>query len=154
MVKPFIILFLKGGIAVYQQFLILNLFMNYYYAGLPAPVPSIEITARSASDDHCSEAMTFTCTATTVDNLYTPPTIEWRYRESTVPDSGNPRMNSTTGQLIFSDIINENSGDYICRAIVTIPESGIDNRYGEASTTISTYSKPATITVVKTHGSF
>ena len=65
--------------------------------------------------------MTFTCTATTVDNLYTPPNIEWRYERSAVPDSGN----STMGQLIFSDIINENSGDYTCQAIISIPESGI-----------------------------
>ena len=95
--------------------------------------------------------MTFTCTATTVDNLYTPPTIEWRYRESAVPDSGNPQMNSTTGQLIFSDIMNENSGDYTCRAIISIPDSGIDNHYGETSTTVSTDSKPI-FTVVKKPG--
>jgi hypothetical protein len=86
--------------------------------------------------------MTFTCTATTVDNLYRPPRIEWRYGGSAVPDSGNPRMNSTTGELIFSSIMTENSGDYTCRAVITIPESGIDNHYGEASTTINTASKP------------
>ena len=118
------------------------------YAGLPAPVPSIEITARFASEDRCSEAMTFTCTATTVDILFTQPTIEWRYERSAVPDRGNPQMNSTTGQLIFSEIINENSGDYTCQAIISIPESGIDNHYGETSTTISTDSKPI-IMVVK-----
>ena len=95
--------------------------------------------------------MTFTCTATTVDNLYTPPTIEWRYRESVVPDSGNPRMNSTTGQLIFSDVINENSGEYTCRAVISIPESGIDNHYGETSTTINTDSN-LIVTVVKKSG--
>ena len=91
--------------------------------------------------------MDFTCTAATVDNLYTPPTIEWRYERTAVPDRGDPRMNSTTGQLIFSDIINENSGNYTCQAIISIPESGIDNHYGETSTTINTDNKPI-ITVV------
>jgi hypothetical protein len=120
-----------------------------FSTGLPLPVPSIAITAHSAADDRCSEAMTFTCTATTVDNLYHPPRIEWRYGGSPVGDSSNPRMNSTTGQLIFSSIMNENSGDYTCRAIITIPESDINNHYGEASTTINTASKPAIITVVQ-----
>ena len=96
--------------------------------------------------------MTFTCTATTVDNLFTPPRIEWRYNGNVVPDSGNPQMNSTTGQLIFSNITNENSGDYTCRAIVSIQESDIDNHYNETSTAISTDSKPAiTRTVFKKH---
>ena len=96
--------------------------------------------------------MTFTCTAATVDNLFTPPRIEWRYEGIVVPDSGNPQMNSTTGQLIFSDIMNEDSGDYTCRAIISIQESGIDNHYSETSTVISTDSKPAiTRTVFKKH---
>ena len=119
-----------------------------FCTGLPLPVPSIAITARSAADDRCSEAMTFTCTATTVDNLYRPPRIEWRYDGRPVSDSGNPRMNSTTGQLIFSSIMNENSGDYTCRAIITIPVSGIDDHYNDTKTTIDTESKLATITAL------
>ena len=115
--------------------------MIFFYTGLPALAPSIAISGRSSVGDRCSEATTFTCTATTVDNLFTPLRIEWRYDGNAVPDSGNPRMNSTSGQLIFSDIINENSGEYACRVIITIPESGIDNHYGETSTTISTASK-------------
>ena len=92
----------------------------------------------------------FTCSATTVDNLYRPLRIEWRYDGSAVPDSSNPRMNSTTstGQLIFSSITSENSGDYTCRAIITIPESGISEHYGETSTTVNTASKPAIITII------
>jgi hypothetical protein len=123
---------------------------NYilFSTGLPLPNPFIAITARSTADDRCSEAMTFTCTATTVDNLDRPPRIEWRYGGSPVSDSDNPRMNSTTGQLIFSSIMNENSGDYTCRAVITILESDIDNHYNETKTTINTESKSATITVV------
>ena len=105
-------------------------------------MPSIAISARSAVDDRCSEATTFTCTVTTVDNLYRPPRIEWRHDGSLVPESGNPQMNSTTGQLIFSGIMDRNSGDYTCRAIIDISLSGIENHYGETSTAISPASKP------------
>ena len=59
-------------------------------------------------------------------------------------------MNSTTDQLIFNDIMNENSRDYTCRAIVSIPESGIENYY-ETSIPINTNSK-AVITIVKSSG--
>ena len=92
--------------------------------------------------------MTFTCSATTVDNLYRPPRIEWRYDGSAVSDNGNPQMNSTSGQLIFSSILDQNSGDYTCRAVITIPESGIDDHYNETRTTINTQSKSATITAL------
>ena len=90
----------------------------------------------------------FTCSATTVDNLYRSPRIEWRYDGSAVSDNGNPQMNSTSGQLIFGSIANENSGDYTCRAIITILESGISEHYGETSTTVNTASKPAIITII------
>ena len=85
--------------------------------------------------------MTFTCIATTVPNLFTPPSIEWRYGENLVPLIGNPQMNSTTGELIFSDIRDENSGLYTCRASITVSKSGIIEFYNETSISISTSCK-------------
>ena len=98
-------------------------------------MPFITVTARVA--DRCSEAMTFACTATTVVNLFSPPTIEWLYRGNHVLLSGNPRMDSGTGRLIFDDITNDNSGVYTCRARITIPEANINNHYNETTTTVS-----------------
>ena len=111
---------------------------------LPVPVPSIAISTLTAGG--CSEARNFTCTATTVNNIFSPPTIEWWYDGNRVPLSGNPRMDSATGQLIFDDIITDNSGDYTCRASISIPEADIDNHYNETTTAISTDSKTISCT--------
>ena len=100
-------------------------------------MPSIEITARATADG-CSEARNFTCTATAVDNIFTQPTIEWRVRGNRVPSTGNPRMDSATGLLIFDDIMN---GDYTCRADITIPAADIDSHINDITTTVSTDSK-------------
>ena len=123
-----------------QQFQRLR-FINFFTTGLPLPIPSIAITARATADG-CSEARNFTCTATTVDNIFTRPTIEWRVRGNRVPSTGNPRMDSATGQLIFDDIINSNTGDYTCRADITIPAADINSHINETTTTVSTDSKP------------
>ena len=103
---------------------------------------STAVTSRTTDGDGCSEAMTITCTATTVDNLFATPTITWLLSDGEpVPASGNPMMNSDTGQLIFSDITNENSGVYTCRASVTITEAGIEDHQNETTITVSTDSK-------------
>ena len=103
-------------------------------------MPSIEITAR-ATTDGCSEARNFTCTATAVDNIFTQPTIEWWVGGNRVPSTGNPRMDSTTGLLIFDDIMNSNTGDYTCRADITIPAADIDSHINDITITVSTDSK-------------
>ena len=85
------------------------------------------------------EAMTITCTATTVRNLFATPTITWLFSNGNpVPTSGNPMMNSDTGQLIFSDITSENSGVYTCRASLTITEGGIEDYHNETTITANT----------------
>ena len=100
---------------------------------------STTITARSSEDD-CSEAMTITCTATTVPNVFATPTITWLFSGDSVTDSGNPRMDPTTGQLIFDDIISENSGVYTCRASLTIPKAFTEDHYNETTREITTTS--------------
>ena len=63
------------------------------------------------------------------------------YNGNIVPSSGNPRMNSITGQLIFDDITTHNSGGYTCRVSITIPEAGIVDYYNESTIAATTKSK-------------
>ena len=74
--------------------------------------------------------MTLNCTATQVENLFSPPTIVWvAPGGSEVPTVvfSNPRMNPQTRELIFSDITLNNRGQYTCRSIVNIPQAQIDD---------------------------
>ena len=74
--------------------------------------------------------MTLNCTATQVENLFSPPTIIWMAPGgSEVPtvESSNPRMNPQTRELIFNDVTSNNRGQYTCRSVVNIPQAQIDN---------------------------
>ena len=95
---------------------------------LPSRPPTISIVSRRQLDG-CGEVMTLNCTATQVENLFSPPTIVWvAPGGSEVPtiESSNPRMNPQTRELIFSDITTTNRGLYNCRSVVNIPEARID----------------------------
>ena len=83
-----------------------------------------------SSDDGCGETMVINCTANPVENLFTPPTIMWtdpNGRDLPLGGMGNPRVDSPTKQLVFSDITEANSGAYMCRAVLNIPEAQIAN---------------------------
>ena len=82
-----------------------------------------------------------TCNAKVVRNLFASPKIIWMYNGNIVSSSGNPRMNSITGQLIFDDITTHNSGEYTCRVSITIPEAGIVDYYNETTIAATTESK-------------
>ena len=99
------------------------------------------ITVLSRATDECGEAVVLICNATVVKNLFAPPIIFWWYNGYPVPTVGNPRMNSSTGQLIFDDITLDNSGVYTCRANITIQEAGIENYYREITVSATTSSK-------------
>ena len=74
--------------------------------------------------------MTLNCTATQVENLFSPPTIVWIAPDgSEVPTtkSSNPRVNPQTRELIFSDITPNIRDQYTCYSVVNIPEAQIDN---------------------------
>ena len=96
---------------------------------LPSRPPAISIVSRHQLDG-CGEVMTLNCTATQVENLFSPPTIVWIAPDgSEVPtvESSNPRMNPQTRELIFSDVTANNRGQYTCRSIVNIPQAQIDD---------------------------
>ena len=85
--------------------------------------------------------MTLSCTANQVANLFTSPVITWIApdgREVSAIESSNPRMDSRTVQLIFSDVTTSNRGTYTCRAVVNIPEAQIVNYFDETTAEVNT----------------
>ena len=85
--------------------------------------------------------MTLNCTANQVMNLFTPPIITWIApdgREVPAIESNNPRMDSRTVQLIFSDITPSNRGTYTCRAVFNIPAAQIVNYLDETTAEVNT----------------
>ena len=69
---------------------------------LPSQPPTISIVSHHQLDAGCGEVMTLNCTATQVENLFSPPTIVWvAPGGSEVPtvESNNPRMNPQTREL-------------------------------------------------------
>ena len=80
--------------------------------------------------------MILTCVETSFSDLITTirPNITWySYNGDPVPVSGNPRVISGTGQLLFSELTSRNSGDYTCRASLSIPVAGINNLYNDTT---------------------
>ena len=97
-------------------------------SALPSRLPTISIVSRQL--DGCGEVMTLNCTATQVENLFSPPTIVWVApggSEVPIEESNNPQMNPQTRELIFSRITANNKGPYTCRSEVNIPEAQIDD---------------------------
>ena len=86
--------------------------------------------------------MTLNCTATQVENLFSPPTIVWMApggSEVPTEESSNPRMNPQTRDLIFSDVTLNNRGQYTCRSVVNIPEAQIaDYTFGTDTVQVNT----------------
>lgn len=88
--------------------------------------------------------MTFSCTADPVDGILTPPIITWvDPRGDLVPEGGNnnPKVESQTRNLVFSDVTANNGGVYMCRAVINIPLALIDNHFDESSMAINTSCK-------------
>ena len=76
-----------------------------------------------------------------LEDLFTPSTIIWIAPDgSAVPseEGNNPRVDPTTRQLMFSDLILNNVGIYTCHAVVNIPKAQIVNHIDEATITITT----------------
>ena len=112
-----------------------------FITALPSRPPTITVASRHpSSDDGCGETMTLNCT----DNLFTPPTITWRYPDGTpvtTEGGSNPRVDPETRQLIFSDINSGNQGTYTCQAVVNIPRALITNYIDMVTTEVNTNSE-------------
>ena len=78
-----------------------------------------------------------------MEDIFTRPTITWidfDGREVPVGGSSNPVVNPQTKQLVFNDVTSRNSGVYVCRAVLNIPEAGISNHFDDAITLVNTNS--------------
>ena len=85
--------------------------------------------------------MVINCTANPVENLFTPSIITWtdpNGRDLPLGGTGNPRVDSQTKQLVFSDITEVNSGAYMCRVVLNIPEAQIANHVDMDTIEVST----------------
>lgn len=85
--------------------------------------------------------MVLNCTDNQVENLLIPPTRVWINPNGTAVSTdgeSNPRMDPHTKQLIFSDITHNNSGSYLCRSIINIPQAQIIRYIDETTTTVNT----------------
>lgn len=98
----------------------------------------------SHSSDDCGEVRVLNCSANPVENLFNPPSITWigpDGYEVLAGGSNNPMIIPQTGELVFSDITSNNSGPYVCRAVVIIPESQIFNHFDDATIIVNSKSK-------------
>ena len=115
------------------------------YTALPPRPPTISVTSRYPSfDNDCGEARILDCTANPVENLFIPPNITWigpNGNEVPVGGDSNPMISPQTGQLIFNDITSTNSGQYVCRAVVSIIVANISNHFDDATTSVNTNGK-------------
>ena len=85
--------------------------------------------------------MSLSCTANQVENLFTPPIITWidpRGNQVSLGGDDNPRVETETRNLIFSDVTINNRGVYTCRAVINIPEALINNYFDDSTTSINT----------------
>ena len=117
----------------------------YMLTALPPYPPTISVILRYPYfDNNCGEARIFNCTASTVENIFSHSNITWidpDGQEVPAGGSNNPVVNPRTKQLIFNDITSRNSGAYVCRAVLNIPEAGIFDHFDDATILINTNSK-------------
>ena len=113
------------------------------FTALPSHSPTITVAARHSSDG-CGKIMILNCTDNQVENLFSPPTKVWiSPNDTVVPTDGesNPRMDTYTRQLIFSDITHTNGGPYTCRSIINIPQAQIISYFDKATITVDVNGK-------------
>lgn len=111
----------------------LLLLLYVMFIALPPDAPTITVISRHLDD--CGEARILNCSYP-VDNLFNPPTVMWIGPDGKEMLDSDPAIRPLTGELIFSDITSNNSGLYVCRTVVNIPESQIFNHTDDATVSI------------------
>ena len=102
-----------------------------FFLDLPPP----EVSISRAGNPTAGEMFALTCSVTVVENLYTPPAIEWQYSNGSIITSGenielegplsSGRMSNLT--LRFNQIRTSDGGLYNCQATITIPVAAISD---------------------------
>ena len=108
---------------------------------LPPRPPTISVLSRHPTpDDQCGEAMTLTCTANPVENLFASPTITWidPSGDEVSSEGNDPRTDPLSRWLIFNDINTNNRGTYTCRITVSIPDALIVSHTDEMAISVNT----------------
>ena len=110
------------------------------------PSPTVEIT--DSGDSVAGGTLSLNCSVTTVENLVLPPQVEF------LDALGQPLMRReiflhspiTEGRvtflaLEFSPLVTSIGGQYVCRAIINIPQAAIENVLTELMTEVTVQSK-------------
>ena len=87
---------------------------------LAFPSPDVDVVLQQPADG-CGEARILNCTSHPVEGFNPAPTISWIGPDDSpvsTDDSANPRIDTESEQLIFSDVTAANSGAYKCRVSV------------------------------------
>ena len=82
--------------------------------------------------------MIVNCTANTVENLFTSPTVTWfgpSGNELPAEGRNNLVVSNQTKQLVLDNVTPNNRGVYKCRVVVNIPEAFIKNHFDEITIT-------------------
>ena len=94
---------------------------SFYTESADLPAPDVDVELRQSPADGCGEARILNCTTSLGEGFGLSPIIVWiGPGDSAVSTDGsaNPRINTESNQLIFSDITAANSGTYKCRVSV------------------------------------
>ena len=79
-----------------------------------------------------------TCRARVVENFVVLPAVTWLDSENQEVQSGsNDVMLGGPGEMIFNDVTQNNMGDYICLASVSIAAVGVVNLCSSSVVTVS-----------------
>ena len=105
-------------------------------AAQPPTIQPLEI--ERFNNDGCERVAMLTCRATVVENFAVSPVITWLNSENQEIQSGsNDVMFGGPGELIFNDVTQNNMGDYICLASVSIAAVGTVNLCSSSVVTVS-----------------
>ena len=116
----------------------------YFFTELP--LPTLEIT--DSGESVAGGTLSLNCSVTTVENLVLPPQVEFLdalgqplMRREIILHSPITEGRVTFLTLEFSPLVTSIGGQYMCRAIINIPQAAIENVLTELMTDVTVQSK-------------
>ena len=110
------------------------------FLGLPPP----EVNIPSTGTPTAGGVFALTCSVTVVENVYSPPAIEWQYSNGSLITSGGnielmgPLVSGRISNLTlkFNRTRTSDRGQYNCQANITIPLAAISNLTNASAVTV------------------